>query len=153
MRGTVLNPRETLQKTSDSLDNLRFGNWGSRIYPGTSSLHLILGSIPERWMSVLMASTLTIARTVTMATIVFARTLRRSHPSTPVLIIILLAWYMIVRQRSNIVHPEEKAIAFDCISIIKVSIIQSSRTGTCCLWLRLYPPGRSINSNRRKLAF
>ena len=34
-------------------------------------------------------------------------TLRRSYPSTPASIIILWAWYMIARQRSNIVHPQE----------------------------------------------
>ena len=43
---------------------------GALCYPGTSSLHLISGSIPKRWMLVLMASTVTIARMVLIATTV-----------------------------------------------------------------------------------
>ena len=43
-----------------------------------------------------------------------------------------------------------KTVAFNCVS--EVLVTWTSRTGTCCLWLRLYSPGRSINSDR-KFAF
>ena len=37
----------------------------------------------------------------------YQRTPRRSYPSTPASTIILSAWYMVARQRSDIVHPQE----------------------------------------------
>ena len=41
----------------------------------------------------------------------------------------------------------KKIVAFDCVS--EVSIIRPSRTGTRCLWSSLYPPGWSVNSDKK----
>ena len=55
--------------------------------------------------------------------------------------------FQVTRWRSGYSSCVERVVAFDCVS--KVSITRLSRTGTCCLGLRLYPPGRSGGFDRK----
>ena len=55
--------------------------------------------------------------------------------------------FQVTRWRSGYCSCAERAVAFDCVS--EISITRPSKTGTCCLRLRLYPPGRSGGSDRK----